>query len=164
MKRHSDRQAFLKESQPKNLNWSGRVGDRDVKLAAAAAAQEQQRCADSKLASQHSDLTANDFRSTRLLSEAPSPLSAAGSQEQRPVRTLVSSSSNPHLEQRAGRIVAEGEHHEGRMGVYMAHKISKLRSQTDGAVPRLEGWCARTDPNLLTSGPLLPFPCVELHR
>ncbi|CAM9230361.1 unnamed protein product, partial [Sphacelaria rigidula] len=35
--------------------------------------------------------------------------------------------------------VALGEHHEGSFGIYMAHKISKLRQQTDGTVPRLQG-------------------------
>lgn len=39
----------------------------------------------------------------------------------------------------AGRAVAVGEHHEGSFGIYMAHKMSKLRQQTDGAVARLAG-------------------------
>ena len=40
---------------------------------------------------------------------------------------------------RKGRLVPVGEHHEGSFGVYMAHKMEKLRDQVDGAVARLEG-------------------------
>ncbi|CAN0180890.1 unnamed protein product, partial [Discosporangium mesarthrocarpum] len=38
-----------------------------------------------------------------------------------------------------GRAVPVGMHHEGSFGVYMAHKIDKLRQQMGGTVPRLEG-------------------------
>lgn len=124
MKRHGDRKAYLRERGKSSFQWSGRVGDR---------ASQQQRNADS-----------SDDMGTPLL-ESLTPIAgikdgASPSQEPKTVLSLMASPA-----QDAGgtagkrRLVTVGEHHEGSMGVYMAHKMDKLRHQVDGAVARLEG-------------------------
>lgn len=103
MKRHGDRKAYFERRQQSNLQWSGRVGDRDREAAAAAGDAVSQLQVGR-------DIDSSD-------PGTPSMPSSSFTAEPVPV----------------------GEHHQGSFGVYMAHKMDKLRHQVDGAVRRLEG-------------------------
>lgn len=143
MKRHGDRKAYLREKGKNNLQWSGRVGDRD---ATAAAASQQQP-------PQHHEVAASQVASQQQQGWVGTPLSnpftpSSSASPPNTARSLVGGGSS---EQNRGgnkrsRLVPVGEHHEGSFGVYMAHKMDKLRHQVDGAVARLEGTRRRQTP------------------
>ena len=131
MKRHSDRKAYFEPRQRNNLQWSGRVGDRDRDGAAAAAAAAAPTTGDA--ASQHQvgrDVDSSDPGTPSMPSPSPAGSPAL---QQRTVRDVVRSAASDDGP------VPVGEHHQGSFGVYMAHKMDKLRHQVDGAVRRLEG-------------------------
>lgn len=129
MKRHSDRKAHFERRQQNNLQWSGRVGDRDRSAAAAAATAATAGDA----ASQQQvgrDVDSSDPGTPSMPSPSPTGSPAL---QQRTVRDVVRSAASD------GGPVPVGEHHQGSFGVYMAHKMDKLRHQVDGAVRRVEG-------------------------
>lgn len=127
MKRHSDRKAYFERRQQNNLQWSGRVGDRDRAAAAAATAAAGDAASQQQVGR---DVDSSDPGTPSM----PSPSSAASPVlQQRTVRDVVQSGAS------GDEPVAVGEHHQGSFGVYMAHKMDKLRHQVDGAVRRLEG-------------------------
>lgn len=114
MKRHGDRKAYFERRQKGSFQWSGKVGDKD------AASQQQ--------AGRETDSSDPGTPSTPL-----PPSGASPPQEQRTVRDLT------HSAAKDAEPVPLGEHHQGSFGVYMAHKMDKLRHQVDGGVARLEG-------------------------
>eukprot|EP00752_Nemacystus_decipiens_P004206 g3844.t1 len=130
MKRHSDRKAYFEQRQQNNFRWSGRVGDRD--RAAAPPAATSAAAVDDAASQQQvgRDIDSSDPGTPSMPSPPP-----AGSPvlQQRTVRDVVRSAASDDDP------VPVGEHHQGSFGVYMAHKIDKLRHQVDGAVRRLEG-------------------------
>ncbi|CAM9675855.1 unnamed protein product [Scytosiphon promiscuus] len=136
MKRHGDRKAHFERRQKGSFQWSGRVADRDKPPAAAAAAAANDAdsagsgSASGGEAGCQGNQALRDVRtpSTPGDSQAASPVS-----EQRTVRDLTHSAS------KGDGAVPLGEHHKGSFGVYMAHKMDKLRRQGNGAVARLEG-------------------------
>ncbi|CAM9559652.1 unnamed protein product [Ectocarpus sp. 4 AP-2014] len=141
MKRHGDRKAYFeRRQQHSSLQWSGRVGDKDRAAPAAAAAAAT--AGDGTDASQGlpDSNDAGTPASSSASREARSP-----SSEQRTVRDLTRSVAKDD-----DGPVPVGEHHQGSFGVYMSHKMDKLRRQVDGAVPRLQGkWSvARSDGNV----------------
>ncbi len=115
MKRHGDRKAYFEKRQTGSFQWSGKVGDRD-----AAASQQQ--------GGRDVDSSDPGTPAASISSPAASP-----PPEQRTVRDLTLSAAKD------AEPVPVGEHHQGSFGVYMAHKMDKLRHQVDGGVARLEG-------------------------
>ncbi|CAM9486846.1 unnamed protein product, partial [Ectocarpus sp. 13 AM-2016] len=128
MKRHGDRKAYFeRRQQHSSLQWSGRVGDKDRAAAAAAAAAAGDGTDTSQGLPDSNDT--GTPASPSASREARSP-----SSEQRTVRDLTRSVAKDD-----DGPVPVGEHHQGSMGVYMSHKMDKLRRQVDGTVPRLQG-------------------------
>lgn len=127
MKRHGDRKAYLRDKGKNSLQWSGRVGDRDANAS-------QQR--EVLVGSQQQDSLGTPLSDPLTPSASASPPNTA--------RSLVGGGSAEQDGGGKGRLVPVGEHHEGSFGVYMAHKMDKLRHQVDGAVARLEGMIPQT--------------------
>lgn len=117
MKRHSDPKALLRDRGNSSFKWGSRVGDRPPRHA-------------SKITSDPE---------TPFGKESPSIKSASENEEEKTIRTLLEGDGGAGTDVLGGKFVPLGEHHDGSFGVYMAHKISKLRQQTNGAVGRLEG-------------------------
>lgn len=132
MKRHSDRKAHFERRQQNNLQWSGRVGDRD-RAAAAAATAATATAGDAASQQQQAgrDIDSSDPGTPSMAT--PSSAAASPVPQQKTVRNLVRGAASDDGP------VPVGEHHQGSFGVYMAHKMDKLRHQVDGAVRRLEG-------------------------
>lgn len=140
MKRHSDGKAYIDGTREyKKLEWGGRVGDRgdgdrnNRNMASASAAKQGEVAT-----SQHRD---SSDSGTPLLSSMLTPNTGEIYHKDESVMLSIASSTSSAGKDaaRGGRLVKVGEHHEGSFGVYMAHKIDKLRSQVDGTVTRLEG-------------------------
>lgn len=149
MQRHSDRKAYLVERERHSLQWSGRIrdGDRDALSDNDNGKGSSRDDADdgATFSSQERHPSHHHYPGT-LLSDTSTPAGGASPRTEKvqgtPVLSLSNNSSPARDRQgsaRRGRLVPVGEHHEGSFGVYMAHKMEKLRDQVDGAVARLEG-------------------------
>lgn len=151
MQRHSDRKAYLGERERPSLQWSGRIrdGDRDRDTPSSnngrdSSSRDGVDNDGAAFASQERHPFHHHHPGTLLLSDTSStPRDEASPRPEKEQRTPVSLSSSPAKDgpgsARKGRLVPVGEHHEGSFGVYMAHKMEKLRDQVDGAVARLGG-------------------------
>lgn len=123
MKRHGDPEALLRKRRDTNLKWGGRVGDR---------------------VSQVTEATNKSCTPETSITEGNLPQDSDASWKSAKGGMLSLLDGGEGGERNApdvttGRLVPVGEHHEGSFGVYMAHKINKLRQQTDGTVTRYEG-------------------------
>lgn len=148
MQRHSDRKAYLAERQRQSLQWSGgriRDGDGDVdgnnsegnnngRPPDRSSGDDGATFASQELHPPHHSATLLPGRSTPRSGASP----RLEKEQESPVLSLSSGPSDGKGNGK-GRLVPVGEHHEGSFGVYMAHKMEKLRDQVDGAVTRLEG-------------------------
>ena len=149
MQRHSDRKAYLAERKRQNLQWSGgriRDGNGDVD-GNNSTGSNNGRPPDRSSSRDDGATFASQERHPlhhpgALLPNTQTPRSGASPRSEKdqgtPVLSLSSSPSDGKGNGK-GRLVPVGEHHEGSFGVYMAHKMEKLRDQVDGAVARLQG-------------------------
>lgn len=134
MKRHSDPKAFLRERRGGDFRWGGRIGDRPPEER-----ESSQRSSNAETPSPKESLEVN----TQAAPEV-------SQREAMTATAVLRDTGGGGPEARAGRLIPVGEHHEGSFSVYMAHKISKLRQQTDGRVAPLQGTLYAWEVNLLT--------------
>lgn len=146
MQRHSDRKAYLREGERHSLQWSGRIrdGDRDT-LSNNNGKEDSRDDPEDGATFTSQERRPSHHHPGTLLSDTSTPTGGASPRPEKEQSTpvLSLSDSSPARDgqgsERKGRLVPVGAHHEGSFGVYMAHKMEKLRDQVDGAVARLEG-------------------------
>ena len=145
MQRHSDRKAYLGERERHSLQWGGGIRDGGRDALSNNGKESSRDDADDKatFSSQERHPSHHHYPGT-LLSDTSTPAGGASPRPEKEQGTPVLSLSNSPASDRQrsarrGRLVPVGEHHEGSFGVYMAHKMEKLRDQVDSAVARLEG-------------------------
>ena len=144
MRRHSDRKAYLEQRERHSLQWSSRTRDGDRDPLSNDGKESSRDDAEDGATFASQERHPHHHHPGTLLSDTPTPAGGASPQPENEQRTPVLNLPNSPARDvqgsaRKGRLVPVGEHHEGSFGVYMAHKMEKLRDQVDGAVARLEG-------------------------